>query len=516
MKRILLPSALFSAALLLVAYQFDTTFSIAVSLVILVLAIVFAVSIKHYKSAFSVSICLILSFFVLMSYTNESIERNKQVNALTGKTVSLTALITEEPEIREDYNIYCAATEEIALSGAPQEINITFTSNNQNIKAFDTVELIAAFEEVPQKYKTYYFSDKIYLSAKVKEIISVKQSEGFHPYKYAILLRKAVRNSIVNNLSGETEGILSGFIIGGSGLLDTETESAFKNCGINHMIAVSGMHMSILSSAITALLSFLGVGNRTRIFIILPILILYCALSGFTPSSIRAVLMSASAFSSGFFKKRADGLNILGLVAIVMLIFNPNLILSVSFGLSFSAVLGILTLSPVIEKYTVEKIKISGVLGIAVKNIVKTAATSFCATVGIFPLSVFVLGGMSNIGIIANVLISFASTVSIIIGMIVILFDLFIGGFISTVLYRFLELILYFIRGIAKLLGDIPFSYTNLDSLSQIAASVLVLAAIMAFIIKGEKFSKFKLKYMGVTAALVFVISLAANIFSTN
>lgn len=454
------------------------------------------------------------TFFVLASFSITLIERDNVVESLSGKTAEITALITEEPEDHGEINFISAETESINISDAPQKIHITFASYNKEIKEFDRVKLAVRFSEVPDEYKRDYFSRKNYLSVSLLRVISIEESNDLHPYKYAIDLRKAVRNSITENLSDETEGILAGFIIGGSRLLDDYTYSAFKTCGINHMIAVSGMHMSVLCSALTSLFSYLKLRRRNRIFIILPIILIYCALSGFTPSAIRAVIMVSAVFLTDFTKKRVDRLNMLGATAIAMLIISPNLICSISFALSFLALLGILVFNPILTKYTTAKITIPNALGFSARYIVDTAITSFSAIVGIFPISVFVLGGMSNISVIANLLISFICTVSIIFGMVCVITDLILGGFISALFYSVCELFLYYIRGTAITLAEIPFSYTVFDSYSTILTSLIGILVIIYMIVRGNQFPKRCIQYLTTAAVTVLFISIFVNLLN--
>ena len=479
MKRILLSAGALSATGIFLLSLFPSTVTYAVTVITFCLAVLFACLYNKYRSAFSVSFCLLLSFAVFLSYCFTVTEEEHQKSTLIGRTAKITATVIEEPSKGVDSTAYYVETDSVGINGAPQKIRLMLHSSDRQIKEFDRISATVTFEEPDGKYRSSLYPEKVYVDTRTESIKYIGESEGFHPYKYMISLRKAVRDSITSNLPDNTEGILAGFIIGGNDLLDDETYGAFKACGISHMIAVSGMHMAVLCSVITKIFESFGIGGRVKVFAIAPLLVLYSALSGFSPSSVRAVIMVCASMTSSIFRKRTDRLNLLGGAAVLMLAVQPNLLFSLSFELSFVSLLGILVLSPAVCAVTTDRLKVRGVLGIILKYICDSAVTSLCASIGTYPIIVIVFGAVSNVSILANIAISFATTTAIIFGMFCVLFDLVFGGLIASALYSVCDLLLNYIRGTAILISRLPFSYEKYDSL----ASVLIAAAAAGFMI---------------------------------
>lgn len=136
----------------------------------------------------------------------------------------------------------------------------------------------------------------------------------------------------------DTKGFARALLLGDSSLLRYEEDTAFKVSGIRHVIAVSGLHVSILFSLV-----YLLCGKRRVLTALLglPILFLFAAVAGFTPSIVRACIMQALMILALLFKKEYDPPTALSFAVLVMLCVNPMTITSVSFQLSVGCLVGI-------------------------------------------------------------------------------------------------------------------------------------------------------------------------------
>lgn len=118
----------------------------------------------------------------------------------------------------------------------------------------------------------------------------------------------------------------------------------FQWAGIAHLFAISGMHISIIVLVFNKVLSLLNVGKRWRLFIIVPPLLLYGYLCGFSPSISRAIIMSVIILLASRMYNGTDLLSSMSVAMTLILIFRPLYLFDVSFVLSFGAVFGIATL----------------------------------------------------------------------------------------------------------------------------------------------------------------------------
>ena len=148
-------------------------------------------------------------------------------------------------------------------------------------------------------------------------------------------------------ITGDALSLISALTLGQQELMQDEQRETFAAAGVSHILAVSGMHVGIVSQLLTLLLFWLR-GPRCfqvlKYLLLIVILWLYAFLTGFSPSVLRAVLMftvSAMALCLG---RKSYTWNSLGFAAVVMLWSWPWYLYQVGFQLSFLAVMSILLL----------------------------------------------------------------------------------------------------------------------------------------------------------------------------
>lgn len=146
--------------------------------------------------------------------------------------------------------------------------------------------------------------------------------------------------------SGETAGFLFALTTGNRELLSESLEEELSATGLSHVVAASGLHVHLLFSA----LCLLPVGRRWRGLALLPLLLLFAAIAGFTPSICRAALMEGIFLLGPLFDREADGLTSLSLALALLLGQNIYAAASVSLQLSFAAMFGLRVVCPALHR----------------------------------------------------------------------------------------------------------------------------------------------------------------------
>ena len=116
-----------------------------------------------------------------------------------------------------------------------------------------------------------------------------------------------------------------------------------------HILSVSGMHVSFFYFFLSFILSFLGRNRFSEIikfFAITTILWFYCAIAGFSPSSVRAVIMINLLMLSKIISRKPITLNTLCASALIITIFSPQSLFDPGFQLSYAAFLSIIFINP--------------------------------------------------------------------------------------------------------------------------------------------------------------------------
>jgi len=147
----------------------------------------------------------------------------------------------------------------------------------------------------------------------------------------------------------EDFAVLGALTFGYTDELDSELRASHAAAGTVHLMAVSGLHVGIICAVFTFIFSFLGKTQRQRnlrTVIILLLLWMYAFITGLPPSVFRSTLMCTFVLVGGLFSKKSLSFNTIFMSAFFMLTVNPNLLFSIGFQLSYSAVLSIIYFLP--------------------------------------------------------------------------------------------------------------------------------------------------------------------------
>ncbi len=158
-------------------------------------------------------------------------------------------------------------------------------------------------------------------------------------------------------LLGERSGLLKALLFGERGYLPEEVEEQFRDAGVAHVLAVSGLHLGILLTLLFLVLRGLWVPLEGIYALAIPVVFLYLILVGFRVSLVRAALLffflslSWLLSARGLILRRwADPYQGLSAAGLAILAMNPQALFDVSFQLSFSATLGIIALARPFEE----------------------------------------------------------------------------------------------------------------------------------------------------------------------
>ncbi len=257
---------------------------------------------------------------------------------------------------------------------------------------------------------TYHQGKGIFLKGyfqEIKDIASVEQI----PVRYQIaVLRQNIKNIMAKVFPSDTLGFAQALLLGDSSLLSYGDSTDLAISGIRHIIAVSGLHVSILYGVMYAILGYRRVLTPVLGFLMLT---LFAALAGFTPSVVRACIMQGMMLLAQTVRKEYDPPTALSLAVLVILAVNPLTVTSVSFQLSVGCIIGILGFSGRIRAWLLSRL--TGNTGRGVKpRLARWFASSVSVSVSTMivttPLSAVYFGTVSIVGILTNLLTLWAVT----------------------------------------------------------------------------------------------------------
>ena len=353
---------------------------------------------------------------------------------------------------------------------------------------------------------TYHRGSGIFLLAYAQDKTLHQPSDDISLSCYPAIMRQGIKNILDRAFPEDTAFFAKALFLGDRADVDYQTNTAFKVSGISHLIAVSGLHISILYSVI------FQIAVRKRGIIALigpPILILFAAVTGFTPSVTRACVMQILFMISEAILKEYDSPTSLSAAVLLMLVVNPIAITSVSLQLSAGCMAGILLFSEKIRSWICGlgfwKTWKGKTLKVRVRNYLAsgvsiTLSSMFFTT----PLVAYYFGCVSLIGVVTNLLTLWVVS-WIFYGIIAIcLIGLFWAQGAAALAWIVSWLIRY-VLAVSKILSSVPLAAVYTKSSFIVAWLVLCYVLVIVYLLWKKRKPCFLIcsLFLGLASALI-------------
>lgn len=461
-------------------------------------------------------VCLVCLLLMLCLYVTDlagiSMISGNPLPASVQKYISEHLKLTVNGEVQS-----CQATEN-SLSVYLKQVFLTVGSEQipiENIKVYLNKEeqlrigmvlrVCGKLEEIPDPgnpgefdSKQYYACQKIYYQMKNGEICGKSAAYSYFGQLLQEIRQKA--ESILDEAGGAYAGIFQAMILGERGNLDAETKMQYQMAGIMHILAISGLHISFVGMGFFRLLKKAGAGNGVAGAASAFLIYAYGMMTGGSVSAMRAVGMFLVLVGAGIAGRSYDLLSAMALSAIVLLLDAPAYLYSVSFLMSFGAVIGIGAVTP----------EICSMLNLE-KRTEKSLAGSVIVWLITLPIVLRAYGEVSLAGVVLNLLVLPTSGLVLVSG----IFALPVGIFVIEIAKKVVfpgKCVLFFYEKLCEVVGWIPHStwIAGSPKLWQCVAYYVMLAVIFAGLkwrkkTAGEKAMRSAASVILVILAVVFL-----------
>ena len=249
---------------------------------------------------------------------------------------------------------------------------------------------------------SYYQGKGVFLLAYQKDELRLS-SEECALRDVPAIIRYRIQGILETYIPSDCVAFAKALLLGDTSQLPYRVDTDLKVSGIRHVVAVSGLHISVFF----AIISTITFRKRFLTALVgMPLLILFAAVAGFTPSVTRACIMCGLMLVAQLLNKEYDGPSALSFAVLIMLAVNPYCIGSVSFQLSVASVAGIFLFAPGIrEKLTAglknKKGKQYGLL----RKLAAGVSVTIGAQILTIPLCAYYFGVVSLVGVFTNLLV---------------------------------------------------------------------------------------------------------------
>jgi competence protein ComEC len=426
-------------------------FSFPVLFLVLILALFLISIFSKYQNFLVAGICLL--FFVLGIWRYQSYlskVKSQEIKNFIGKEISIFGIIDEEPRIKEKTIIFSVMTEKgkiLVKTGRYPEFEY-----GEKIKITGILKEPESFSGFD--YKNYLLKNGILVEIDFPKIEKLKENFGNPIKRELIHLKGKLKSSLKENLPVLHAGILEALLFGEEEDISNEWKEKLNKTGTRHIVAVSGMNITIVSFLVLNFLLFFGFWRKQAILLSLFLIFLYVLMIGAPVSAIRAAIMGTLLLIAQYLGRQSESSRIIFLAGAIMLFLNPLLLrYDIGFQLSFLATLGLIYLSPVFQEIFK---KFPNFLE-ARNNLVSTLSAQAFA----FPILLYNFGQFSLISPLPNILILWLLPFLTIFGFVFSFLGIFsktLGYLLSFPAWLFLSFILKVIDFFSK----IPFSSINL------------------------------------------------------
>lgn len=437
------------------------SYSLIAFIILLPLSVILAVRKAGRVTALLLSLSLSLALLYSGVYWSEIFYPDED---LSGR-VDVVALVLDIDESREYENILTLNTVSVGGEEHSYKMLAAVKKNaTSGVTPRSTVSFSAELRNIGRD-RNYHTAKGLSAEAlDVRDLAVISVGDG----RDLTVLRETVTRRAVMLSGAEAGGLFAALFTGEREWLSDSILLSFTRIGVNHVLALSGMHLAILSALLKKLLGLLGLGKRMKYALTSLIIIGYMSMTGFSSSVTRSGIMLIIAGALFIFSARFDSVTSLSAAVSLIVLIEPYAIYDVGLWLSALATLGVIEarhlgagaqgfFSEVLS--TKRKRRARDILVGVLATVLAVGAT-LLVTISFFP-------GISPLSIVTTPIFSLLAEVYIYLGLFILAFGdvLPVGGLLSPLYSLMLSL--------SEWLSKTPVSY-----FSTVFTAVKILAVI--------------------------------------
>lgn len=344
----------------------------------------------------------------------------------------------------------------------------------------------------------YYKSKNIYLTISSVESMEITHRE-VHAFRRAIIeYRERIVDDFLIRLGEENGSLLAGMVFGEKGNIGETDKALVYRCGIGHILAVSGLHVSIIVALLMLILEKLRIGRYLSFAIVNIFMAIMIIIVNSPVSAIRAVIMLDIMYSARLFRRQNDSFNSLAVAVLLICLTNPYVISDRGFLLSVAGTYGIAVLGPYMASgITSEKSHM---------KLMKNLVVMTCTSLVVMPLSILYFDETSLISPVSNIFMVPLCVAAMIIGIIYTL----TGGLVSVLSAA--RVLIDIVFAVTDKLGRMEITHFSCgsDRLFVIACLCAVFAIFIHLLLKSRSYTTLALA--GAVTVFIFCSAIYSSI----
>ncbi|MFC2066054.1 DNA internalization-related competence protein ComEC/Rec2 [Chloroflexota bacterium] len=367
-------------------------------------------------------ILICLGLMTLFAATTYSYSRLQTVNENDLRfyndrgTVEIKGLVSKDPDVRDKSTHLNLSVSEIKLDKGWQEVKGTallYVPGYPRYKYGDMLLAAGRLETPPQlddfDYKGYLAHQGIYSTMLYPKIEIQDRGQGFKPLEWVHSLRNQMADTLVRILPEPQASLAEAIVLGIRGMVPLPLKTDFIRTGTAHLLAISGLHLSIVAGILLSLGIWLfGRRHYFYIWLALGTIWIYASLTGLHPPVVRGAIMASMFLMAELLGRQRSAITALTFAAAIMAGISPYILGDAAFQLSFLAMAGLVFLFPMFQTLGRKAIKSTlgeEGMGVSLANIVADSfSVTLAAIIAIWPVVAYYFGIISLVGPLATFL----------------------------------------------------------------------------------------------------------------
>jgi competence protein ComEC len=383
-------------------FGFGFTFSLLCIILALIVPLVRGVMTES-RSSLLVSLVLLGCALGMIRVDVSQMKQNTHaLDSLVGKVVNIKGMVTEEPDVRENYTNIVLETQNVSQGQTRVLVRVPTYPVLRYGDEVMMVGKVAVPKNLPAKdnkkvfdYRAYLAKDRIFYEVYFPKIEVTAHGKENAVREKLFALKEVFMKNISRMIREPEAALAGGVLLGTQQSLGSELLQKFRETGVAHIVVLSGYNIAVVAGVISRLVVFMPF--TVRLVASALGIIFFALMVGGSATVVRATVMALIVILARALGREGDALRVLVLAGGLMVAVNPMILLhDVSFQLSFMATFALVTLVPIFEK------KFVFISNTMIREIlVTTIATQFF----VLPLILYYMGSISLVGIIANLFI---------------------------------------------------------------------------------------------------------------
>ena len=449
------------------------------------------------RPALAVGAAAIAAVLSLLLYQNYYV--SPIIDNYSDKEIKIQGYVSDDLHFSGHYVVFTVQTETIDGKDAAIKLQLT-VSDDEDVQPFQ--RLTATLTPHPSEYSQMK-SRRVFLSVFQSDVSEINAFDEYvsTPYSWAVWLRGRMKSTLSQLLPQDAAALSKAILLGDKYALGKDVKGSFADSGMSFLIVVSGFHLSVAAGMLRLILSRFRLNRFVSPAIISAFVLMFMAVTGFTPSVVRSGIMLITAYCGKAFFRHADSINSLGIAALILTLPNPYAVGDVGLLLSFSATFGIVLWSDKIAGFAIKRLgkyKTSDKEIISTREralrlvksvavyLIKVFSVSLSAMLWVIPVTVFAFGRINPLTVFFSVIASPLAAAVIVSSMLLIAvsFVPFLNLVIASVTAFLCRALLFAV----DVFNSVPFSHITADRdfyKVWVLVSLLLVALCYAFHAKG-------------------------------